>query len=221
MQHVQASIIHTRILSVAPLMVLPLALSPLSNPSYLPRLIFLKCCVHCTQKPLEAPWWPTGWSPDLWARQLSLPAVQFPLTFWPSSCNSLFNWYSCRGLLSPLLWTSLDCPLSCYGLWLSLCPSKCYSSSFQVPVQLITDPLFPLQHSLSLSYIVFYYGCWFIQPVGCSPPHSVSSWKHSICELEWILASFITLYVNWSCWTVIDGHWVRCSWLSHSLCSTI
>lgn len=118
-------------------MVLPLAFSPLSNPSYLPRLIFLKCCVHCTQKPLEAPWWPTGWSPDLLARQLSLPAAQFPLTFWPSYCNSLFSWYSCRGLLSPLLWTSLDCPFSCYGLWLSLCPSKCYSSGFQVPVQLI------------------------------------------------------------------------------------
>ena len=55
----QASIIHTWILSVAPLMVPPLAFSPLSNPSYLPRLIFLKCCVYCTQ-PLEAPCWPAG-----------------------------------------------------------------------------------------------------------------------------------------------------------------
>ena len=64
-------------------------------------------------------------------------AAQFPLTFWPSLCNSLFSWYTCGGLLSSLFWTSLDCPLSCYGLWLHLCPSKCYSYSSQVLVQLI------------------------------------------------------------------------------------
>lgn len=111
-----------------------------------------KCCVHCTQ-PSEAPWSPAGWSPDLLARQLSLLQPSFHLLSGPL-CNSLFSWYTCGGLLSSLFWTSLDCPLSCYGLWLHLCPSKCYSySSSSSPAD--QDLLFPLQHSLPLSYIVF------------------------------------------------------------------
>lgn len=139
----------------------------LSNPSYTSRLIFLKYCFYHIQKPLEAPPWPTGWSPDLLDRRLSLPAAQShlcsgPLTVIPSSAGVLAE-ASCLPssvplFIVPFLAMAFDC----------LCPSNSYSSSFQVQSSW-SDHLFPLQHSLSLSCTIFCCDWLFIQPVCCPP----------------------------------------------------
>lgn len=143
-------------------MVSPLAFSPLSNPSYTPRLILLlKYCFPRTQKPLESPSVPqqdkiqTSDS-QVFLQPSSIPSGPLPVI--PSSTGHLPRSPVCSPLYLCLFCLFLQWPLS------HLNP---------------THPAFKFQsscESLSL-YIIFYYACLFIRPVYHPPPLFVISGK--------------------------------------------
>lgn len=118
-----------------------------------------------------------------------------------------------RGLLSSLLCTFDYCPLSCSGLWLCLCPSKSYSWSFQVLVQLIESFIFCAPFTV---LIIYYLLLWLV----VYTTHALlftpvcEFLKNTVSRQEWIVAGFIAL-----CKSEVEGCglWsLRCIWL---LCS--
>lgn len=134
-------------------MVSPLAFSPLSNTSYIPRLI-LKYCFPRTHKPLKSPFIPqqdkvqTADS-QVFLQPRSIPSGPLPVI--PSSTGHLPRSPVCSPLYPCLLHLFLQWPLSH--------PNPTHSAfKFQSSCK-----------SLFL-YIIFYYACLFIHPVYHTPP---------------------------------------------------